>query len=237
MTEPFKVWSKFSVTKGTETFKFKMMEPPIDRLDDVMDLVYKYFMKEESIFKAAGVPKGDQEALKAEYELLVTGYISDELFHTTVCCVDNDNEEIGEIVGASFMTLTKKNTPLELQFHPQSKELLKAFEMILTLPSLTTKMDELNIDQYYDGRGVVVSSKYRGCGIAQEFLKVRRLVCKEKGVPLTCAMMTAIGTQKAAERDGWQTMEELDFEEFGKLHGVSFEGSPKIAKLMAVRID
>lgn len=33
--------------------------------------------------------------------------------------------------------------------------------------------EELNVDSLYDGRGVVVHAKYRGCGIAQELLRTR----------------------------------------------------------------
>lgn len=64
----------------------------------------------------------------------------------------------------------------------------------------------------------------------------RRMICKEYGVPINGAWMTSYGTQKAATRDGWETVAEIHYEEFGKQHNVIYEKDPPSCKFMIARI-
>ena len=48
--------------------------------------------------------------------------------------------------------------------------------------------------------------------------------------------MTSYGTQKAAERDGWETVCEVKFEELGKKLGLTFESDLPSSKFMIARI-
>ncbi|CAB3229887.1 unnamed protein product [Arctia plantaginis] len=143
------------------------------------------------------------------------------------------------------MALITKDKPLKLKFQLKSKELQKFFEIIIGLAAMYDMMAEQGVDKFYDGRGVVVHSNYRRYGIGYELLKnkgseppppdkiviltgkshhqYRRLICQELGVPLTAALMTAYGTQKAAECDGWEIVSEYNFEEMGKQFNVTFD--------------
>lgn len=65
----------------------------------------------------------------------------------------------------------------------------------------------------------------------------RRMQCKEHGIPIHGAWMTSYGTQKAGERDGWITVYEIDYQELGPKHGVTFKKGPPSCKYMIARID
>ncbi|CAB3224358.1 unnamed protein product [Arctia plantaginis] len=191
-----------------------MVDAPCDRTEDVAELIFHHFMTGESISKAAGIPKND-EAI-AEYKRLILGLVQDKDTHIVICCLDNNNGAVGEIIGAPLMALITKDKPEELKFQLKSKELQKFFEIIIGLAAMYDMMAEQGVDKFYDGRGVVVHSNYRRCSIG-------RLICQELGVPLTAALMTAYGTQKAAECDGWEIVSEYNFEEMGKQFNVTFD--------------
>lgn len=61
-------------------------------------------------------------------------------------------------------------------------------------------------------------------------------MCKHYEVPATCAWMTSFGSQKAARNDGWETVFEFSYEEFGAKHGVTFTDVPPTCKLMFARV-
>lgn len=64
----------------------------------------------------------------------------------------------------------------------------------------------------------------------------RTIICKERGVPITSAWMTSIGTQKAAAKLGWEALSEISYEDLGKMVGTEFPKVPPSSKLMAKKI-
>ncbi|XP_028159805.1 uncharacterized protein LOC114352408 [Ostrinia furnacalis] len=153
-----------------------------------------------------------------------------------ICCLDEDPEVVGEIIGASMTTVAKKDDPEEdMNFTTKTKEVAAMFAIMDKLFSKYDVMKDLNLDSFLDDRGVVINPKYRGLGIAQMFFNVRRQICHDLGVPLTGAWMTSAGSQKAAARDGWETVFEVTYEEFGKEAGVVFEDVPPSCKFMTAK--
>lgn len=62
-------------------------------------------------------------------------------------------------------------------------------------------------------------------------------MCIEDDVPMTCAWMTAIGTQKAAEKNKWKTSYEISADELGRKSGLDFGNKIPIFKLMYTTKD
>uniref|UniRef100_A0A2A4J1J0 N-acetyltransferase domain-containing protein n=1 Tax=Heliothis virescens TaxID=7102 RepID=A0A2A4J1J0_HELVI len=230
-----KVRSKFSaVAKNGTRFNFRIMDMPENLLKTVAHLYVEYFVKQESTFKASGVPKS-AEALEEWIEFL-SKMDDDGSFYITICCFDNNDDEHIEVLGASMMALTKKGEPEpELVF--ETPQLKKLVEMFKGLNDYYNEEKEFGLDRYFSDRGLFVCPQYRGLGIAQEFLRTRRMICKEHGIPINGAWMTSYGTQKAAERDGWETVCEFKFEEFEKKYGVTFDKEPPSSKFMIARIN
>ncbi|XP_075973763.1 uncharacterized protein LOC142975021 [Anticarsia gemmatalis] len=229
-----KVWSKFSGSKDPSK-KFKIVVAPLDRVQELAEFMANYFVKEENNFRASGVPNSE-EALK-EYRDYMTQQLNNGAYHAVVCCVDNGNdEEIGDFVGASVTWRTTKDACVE-KFQVKAKEYQKFMQLsagMKTYYDITVKHKQ---DKYYIDRGIAVHPDYRGYGIAQEFLKVRRMECKEHGVPLTGAWMSAFGTQKAGRRDGWEIVCTIDRHEFiTKFDAMHDPNTPPTIEFMIYKI-
>ncbi|CAH1645394.1 unnamed protein product [Spodoptera littoralis] len=236
MSQPLKMWSKFSVTrKDGSVLKLRIMDMPRDPsvLEKVLNINLKYFVPEESTLKAARVAES-AEAVEEITEFIIN-MLNMENHHIVVCCLDNDNDQINEIIGSSIMALTRKDDP-KPEGGFKSKELMKVTEIMDATSKMYDEVKVFNLDPWFSDRGLVVCPEYRGLGIGQEFLRVRRLICKEYGIPINGAWMTSYGTQKAAERDGWETVCELRYEDLEKKFNVTYGRHPPSTKFMIARI-
>ncbi|CAH1645396.1 unnamed protein product [Spodoptera littoralis] len=236
MSKALKVWSKFSVTKKDgSVLNLRTVEVPLDAsvMETVLQCYLQYFVVEENTFIAAKVPESE-EAMEEITEFVLNS-AGEEKPQVIVCCYDNDDDENIEVLGSSIMTLVRKSDPpLELEF--KTKEMQKLMEIVDGLAEIYDEVKVFDLDPCFSDRGLLVCPDYRGLGIAQELLKVRRLICKEYGIPINGAWMTSYGTQKAAERDGWETVCELQYEDLEKKFNVTYSRNPPSTKFMIARI-
>ncbi|XP_035433197.2 uncharacterized protein LOC118264703 [Spodoptera frugiperda] len=236
MPQCSKVWSKFSVTrKDGSVLKLRIMDMPRDPdvLERVRNINLKYFVPEESILKAARVAES-AEAMEEITEFIIS-VLNMEHHHIVVCCLEDDDGQINEIIGSSIMALTRKDDP-KPEGGFKSKELMKVAEIMDAMNEIYDEVKVFDLDPCFSDRGLVVCPEYRGLGICQELLRVRRLICKEHGIPINGAWMTSYGTQKAAERDGWETVCELQYEDLEKKFNVTYGRHPPSTKFMIARI-
>ncbi|CAH0579392.1 unnamed protein product [Chrysodeixis includens] len=230
MTVPKKVWSRFS--RKEDNIKLCILDAPEERIDQAIDLYIDHFLAEEPFSLASGIK--NNEKAKAEYRDFKY-HESKELkkLHVMICCKESEDETgLGEIVGVSFSLMTTTESPLVVTLKPKTKELQKLMELWDGMIELFDVLNALKVSKCFEGMGIIVHPDYRGLGIAQEFLRARRLLAKDHEVPITIGWMSSTGTQIAAQREGYETVFEFSFEEFGKKHGVSFENSPKTCKIM-----
>jgi hypothetical protein len=61
-----------------------------------------------------------------------------------------------------------------------------------------------NVDKYLTAYGLCVDTNYRARGIATEMLKARAPLLKSLGLKVTTTAFTGIGSQKAAEKAGYE---------------------------------
>lgn len=61
-----------------------------------------------------------------------------------------------------------------------------------------------NVEKYLIAYGLCVDTSYRSRGIATEMLKARAPVLKSLGLKVTTTAFTGIGSQKAAEKAGYE---------------------------------
>lgn len=61
-----------------------------------------------------------------------------------------------------------------------------------------------NVENYLIAYGLCVDTDYRGRGIATEMLKARAPLLKVLGLKITTTAFTGIGSQKAAEKAGYE---------------------------------
>ncbi|CAH0701104.1 unnamed protein product [Spodoptera exigua] len=236
MSGVLKVWSKFSVTRKDGTvLNLRIVEVSLQSnvIETVLKYYLQYFVIEENTFIAAKVPESE-EAMEEITEFVLNS-AGNEKPQVTVCCYDNGDDDNIEVLGVSIMTLVRKTEPPpKMEF--KSEEMKKLMEIVDGLTQIFDEEKVFNLDPCFSDRGLVVCPDYRGLGIAQELLKVRRLICKEYGIPVNGAWMTSYGTQKAAERDGWETACELQYEDLDKKFNVTFPKNPPSTKFMIARV-
>ncbi|KAL0841427.1 hypothetical protein ABMA28_015111 [Loxostege sticticalis] len=235
MASDTRVWNKFIASGKNGHGKFRIQDMPSGRLDEVIDLFMKYFILEETWHKASGIHKS--ESAQAVAREVWTNRIATHQNNMLICCVDDDSDVVGEIVGAALMNIAKKDDPEDdfSDLAGKSKEFAHLLRIVEIFTSNYDVFKEQQIDSLYDDIGVVVHPKYRGFGIAQKFFNARRKVCQAEGVPLTAAWMSTAGSQIAAARDGWEVAYEFSYEEFGKENGLTFENVPPTCKYMVAR--
>lgn len=54
MSELIKVWLTFSVSKDDGVVNFKIVDVPLDRVEELADLMINYFAPEETTFRLVG---------------------------------------------------------------------------------------------------------------------------------------------------------------------------------------
>ncbi|XP_045535736.1 uncharacterized protein LOC106717473 [Papilio machaon] len=166
----------------------------------------------------------------AEYREIV-GHLL-KIWTVVICCEDSDTEEVGDILGVSGVEMVEDKALDGLQV--KTKEFQNLITIMLECEKLVKPLMKEFIN-HHDGRGITVHPDYRGLGIASEFVKTRRQMINEQNVPMSCAWMTSYGSQKAAEKDNWETLFEITPDELGEKCGVVFKDPPKTFKLMLVR--
>ncbi|CAG9584810.1 unnamed protein product [Danaus chrysippus] len=224
-----KVWSRLNVTRkdGSEV-KLRFQDFPWDQnKNEILDFCSKYFIKDEAFHKAAGIFKND-EAI-AEYRAIISHYYDMIPIHITVCCLDDDSKTI-DILGLS-MICEFKDQPEKIDFkmfEKKTKEMQDFFNVI----KLNSDIKIKDYQSYFEGRGIIVRPDQRGLGMASEFVRLRKEICIDRNIDMTCAWMTSIGTQKAADKYKWKTFYELPVEELEKASGLVFDANVPTFKLM-----
>lgn len=63
---------------------------------------------------------------------------------------------------------------------------------------------QYNVEEYLIAYGLCVDTAYRARGIATEMLKARGPMLKALGLKVTTTAFTGVGSQKAAEKAGYE---------------------------------
>ncbi|CAH2234992.1 jg18991 [Pararge aegeria aegeria] len=230
-----KTWTRFEAKqKDGSGFKLRMQDLPVDRKDDAIDFLINNYMNEEAFQVAAGIHKSE-DAIQ-EYRSLLKNMFEDPKTSVVLCCVDEPNV-VGNILGLSIMGLEESTEKLKDFIEGldlKTEEMKRLFHILIVLEDYT---DAKEFKTYYGGRGIAVHRDYRGLGLANEFVRVRKIICIEHKIPMTCAWMTAIGTQKAAEKNNWKTLLEISLEKMEIITGFSFIKKVSSFKLMFTTID
>lgn len=98
--------------------------------------------------------------------------------------------------------------------------------------------DHFQVDRYLSAYGLCVDPEYRGRGIATEILKARVPYMKAFGLKVTATAFTAIGSQAAAKKAGFEDIFAIPYMELDKMFPkFDFSLNPtKVYKTMALSI-
>lgn len=165
-------------------------------LEQAVDMMTIHFIKDEpqsKILKLLDDP-GSVEDCRVAWR-------KTQLQKLPIVCYDT---KTGEIVGANFLAVTRKDDPKEHDEHKgiQSKWIFGLYDWILTQ---FDGFEFFGADEYIYEYGLGTHSDYRGRGIATELLKARRPLMKALGIKNSLTVFSAIGSQKAGEKAGYIT--------------------------------
>lgn len=225
-----KVWLRFEKqTRDGTLMKLRIQDLPPERIGVATELMVKYFARDEPYRKATGFPN-NPEALE-EYRVYINKIFREAASRNVMCCADTDDDN-QDIIGISSVAVATESY-WDMTAGKGTEEAKKINAIFYDVSHKFDILKEFNLSSYYSGKSLVVVPEYRGYGIAEKFLTVRRLMCGAYGIPMTAAWMSTFATQIAAAKDGWQTLCELDYGDIARRHGVSFEGVPPTNKYMA----
>lgn len=63
---------------------------------------------------------------------------------------------------------------------------------------------QYGVDKYLDSQAIAVNKKYRGRGIAEQFLKCSKQICKEFEIKLTSTIFTSDFSNRIADKIGFK---------------------------------
>ncbi|GBP64697.1 ATP-dependent DNA helicase PIF1 [Eumeta japonica] len=152
-----------------------------------------------------------------------------------VCCVDDGTEEIA---GCNMLYIDEgKDNIAEIIKQVETPEILTLFRIIKVADKYYKISHGTDNKVLLNGAGLYVNPKFRGCGIATQILKARECLCKELQISETGAWFTGLGSQKAAQKAGYEVMSEVSYEELGEKTEVVFVDVPEYCKFMVLRVD
>lgn len=201
------VWHTFQSENSSsgEIEEFIVQDLPQERFEDAIKFMLDHFLRDEPICKAKNVI-ADEDALRQ-----ICGFWRDVLQqNVTLGCF---KKGCNELVGLNALCVITKRDVLDLNFQ-KSNSWKAVHDFALTRHNL---FDQYTfVDKILIAYGLSVSRKYRQRGIATEILRARIPLCKMLDIPLTSTVFTAIGSQKPAEKIGFQVDYEISYDDLKK---------------------
>jgi hypothetical protein len=109
-----------------------------------------------------------------------------------------------EIVGMNLLLVKDVNDDNETNCDARGEKWKILSDIFAYIPTLFNPFEKYKVDKYLSAVGLCVHPDYRRRGIACEILKARHPLCKAFDIKLTTTIFTAIGSQVAAQRVGFE---------------------------------
>lgn len=205
------VWHEFrSLNPATnEEEEFFVVDLPREQHAAALDHMLGNFLSDEPICKSKNL-MGNAEAVKIICELWKS--VMDQNV-TIVCYKRNSNE----IVGLNMLGVSTRCELESLKLDINRNNIWKAvhdFALVnFNLFEKYTFADHILI-----AYGLSVNKKFRRRGVATELLRARIPLCRTLRIPLTSTVFTASGSQRPAEKIGFEVDYEILYEDMSKLN-------------------
>lgn len=226
------VWHTFQSKnlENDEIEEFAVQDLPRERFSDALDHMLEHFLSDEPICKSQNV-KSDDAALSKVCELWKN--VMEQ--NVVLACF---KKNCSEIIGLNMVCVVTKDEFRDFNLDVRIDNTWKAVhEFALSRFDLFKRFQFA--DKILIAYGLSVSKKYRRRGIATEILRARIPLCRAMEIPITSTVFTAIGSQKPAEKIGFEVDFEVKYDELAKLHNkLSFKNlGTNSLKLMSLVID
>lgn len=205
------VWHTFERKnpKNNEIEHFIVQDLPKERFNDALSFMFKNFLPDEPICKSKNV-ESNKSALD-EICKLWRNVLNQNV--VLVCFKRNCDE----IVGLNMVCVITKEELEAIQIDIHKNNTWKAVHDFALKAFKEIFLQRYKFaDKVLIAYGLSVSKNFRQRGIAAEILRSRVPLCKALGIFLTSTVFTAIGSQKPAERVGFEMDFEINYEELAE---------------------
>ncbi|XP_043515593.1 uncharacterized protein LOC122531612 isoform X2 [Frieseomelitta varia] len=164
-------------------------------------------------------------------------FIADEPMCKCMTFTEDPNGGKPIMAGLNVLTLSFKDEKFNLD-DMKSKKGRIVFEAVLDLNKEVNVFEKYGIDKYMTAFGLSVHPSYRGAALGSHLLNARVNIGREYNIPVTITAFTSPISQKLAERCGFETLIEKNYDEYVDEKGnLQFPGiTAKSVKLMGKRL-
>uniref|UniRef100_A0A182K8G5 N-acetyltransferase domain-containing protein n=1 Tax=Anopheles christyi TaxID=43041 RepID=A0A182K8G5_9DIPT len=227
---PF-VWHTFQAkdTESDQLVTYQVQDLPEERFEEAIVHMMEHFVYDEPTCRAKNLAS-EQQSLD-EITDLWREFVKLKL---VLVCFKEGTEEIA---GMNMLYVSQQSDKEEYQCKGS------VWRCIYDLVDYTMKQanvyERYGVDKYLGAMGLSVAPKYRGRGIATEILRARIPLCKAVGLPLTSTCFTAIGSQVAAAKAGYEETYVVSYEDMTKVDErfVFPHINTKYVKCMSKRVE
>uniref|UniRef100_A0A182Y8Q0 N-acetyltransferase domain-containing protein n=1 Tax=Anopheles stephensi TaxID=30069 RepID=A0A182Y8Q0_ANOST len=225
------VWHTFQAkdTESDQLVTYRVQDLPEDRFEEAIAHMMEYFVYDEPTCRAKNIVSEQQSV--DEIADLWREFVK---FHLVLVCFKEGSDEIA---GMNMLYVSQQSDKEEYQCKG------KIWKCIYDLVDYTMKeanvYERYGVDKYLGAMGLSVAPNYRGRGIATEILRARIPLCKGVGLPLTSTCFTAIGSQVAAAKAGYEETYVVSYEDMAKVDDrfVFPNITTKYVKCMSKRVE
>lgn len=220
------VWKRFNTIKNktSDQNNFRIQDLTEEYYEAALNLFLSDFIYDEPVAKAMKIWK-DPLSVKEMADLWMDVF----RYRVSLACFD---EESKELVGVNAVFIETGNESYDVT----AENWKKIFDANIYVAKKVNIKEKYKVEQYLGAFGLVVSKKYRGCGIGTELLKARIPLCKALGLKVSSNNFSGAGSQKCAENAGFSTDVIVTYDELTNV-GYKFENiAENCIKIMSLEI-
>jgi ribosomal protein S18 acetylase RimI-like enzyme len=196
--------------KSDEIVEYRVQDLPIEKYEEAVDFMVKYFLPDETFCASKGIPE-KPSAVKEFRDFWLASFYE----KISIGCFKNDGSD--ELVGANVLLVSSKEDVCDEQCAAIKDQDVADVMLVLGFSALQFNIYEAyNVDQYLTSYGLCVNPEYRGRGIGTEMLKTRKPILQALGLKITSSPFTSIEVQIAARKAGYKEVYVISYAEIGK---------------------
>ncbi|XP_071877516.1 arylalkylamine N-acetyltransferase-like 2 isoform X1 [Bombus fervidus] len=232
---PPKVWKIVEIKKKNADvpIRFTIQEVPEDRYEEVVEHMCKYFIADEPMCKCInGINDPEYvETFRCLWNELIKCGLS------IVAFTENPDGGKPIIAGANILTLSFKDEKFDTE-KIKSEKGNAVMSVVIELSKQANVFEKYGVNKYMNAFGLSVNPKYRGASLGAHLLNARVEIGREYDIPVTVTAFTSPISQKLAERCGFETLVERNYDEIVDEKGnLVFPGiEAKAMKVMGRRL-
>ncbi|XP_035781612.1 uncharacterized protein LOC118460950 [Anopheles albimanus] len=225
------VWHTFQAkdTDSDRLVTYRVQDLPEDRFEEAIAHMIEYFVYDEPTCRAKNIV-GEKQSVD-EIAALWREFVQ---FRLVLVCFKEGSEEIA---GMNMLFVSSANDPDT--YEPRGEIWRCIYQLVEYTSKQARVFERYQVSDYLAAMGLSVAPKYRGRGIATEILRARIPLCKGVGLPLTSTCFTAIASQAAAAKAGFEETYVVSYDELAQVDErfVFPNITTKYVKVMSKRIE